>query len=94
MRIPAERLRELRNDIGIVLVIHALRLPTRMRGSWLRFLCPACGEFDTATNPKTNLGRCFRCKRNFNPIDLVMVERGVSFLDAVSYLEERVKSSE
>ncbi len=65
-----------------------------MRGGWLRFLCPCCGEFDTATNPWTNLARCFRCERNFNPIDLVMLERRASFLEAIRYLEKRVKPAE
>ena len=37
----------------------------------------------TATNPRTNLGRCFRCQRNFNPIDLVMVVKRYTFLQAV-----------
>ena len=94
MKIAAERLRRLRNDVDVVAVIRALELPTRMRGGWLRFLCPACGEFDTATNQTTNLARCFRCERNFNPLDLVMVERRASFLEAVSYLEKRVKPAE
>ena len=94
MRIAAERLRRLRNDVDIVTVICALDLPTRIRGGWLRFLCPSCGEFDTATNSKTNLARCFRCERNFNPIDLVMLERRASFLEAIRYLEKRVKPAE
>ncbi len=94
MRIAAEHLRRLRNEVDIVATIHALELATKTRGGWLRFLCPCCGEFDTATNTKTNLARCFRCKRNFNPIDLVMAVRGSSFLDTVRYLEKRVKPSE
>lgn len=94
MRISEERLRRLRNDVDVVDVIRSLRLATRTRGGWLRFLCPLCGEFDTATNPKTNLARCFRCEKNFNPIDLVMADRRCRFLDAVAYLEERVTPAE
>ena len=52
----------------------------------LRFLCPLCREFNTAVNPRTNLGRCFRCEQNFNPIDMVMIVKGYSFLQAVEYL--------
>ena len=94
MRVSAKRLRRLRNDVDIVSVIRGLELPTKVRGGWLRFLCPCCHEFDTAINPRTNLARCFRCERNFNPIDLVMVDRRASFLDAVRYLEKRVKPAE
>ena len=94
MRIAPEHLRRLRNEVDITRVIGDLEIPTRKRGGWLRFLCPLCHEFDTAINPKTNLARCFRCGRNFNPIDLVMVDRGARFLDAVAYLEKRVKPAE
>lgn len=94
MRIAPQRLRRLRNEVDIAAVIRDLEIPAKKRGGWLRFLCPLCGEFDTATNPQTNLARCFRCRRNFNPIDLVMVDRRASFLDAVAYLEKRVKPAE
>jgi len=53
----------------------------------LRFLCPVCKEFETDTNPRTNLARCFRCERNINPIDLVMALERCSFLEAVTFLE-------
>lgn len=94
VRIAPQHLRRLRNEVDIAGVIHDLEIPTRKRGGWLRFLCPLCGEFDTATSPTTNLARCFRCRRNFNPIDLVMIERRVSFLQAVAYLQKRVKPAE
>ena len=55
---------------------------------YLRFLCPLCDDFHTATNPRTNLARCFRCQRNFNPIDLIMIVDRTSFLEAVGQLEE------
>lgn len=87
-RISASRLRELRNDIPVSEVIRVyLGLPSKEREGFLRFLCPLCREFNTATNPKTNLARCFRCKRNFNPIDIVMLVQGCSFLEAVKLLE-------
>ena len=91
-RISAERLRSLRNGIDVDRLLRdQLRVATRVRGGWLRFLCPVCGEFDTATNPRTNLARSFRCRRNFNSIDLVMVVRRCGFRDAVDFLEKRVK---
>lgn len=86
-RIPEEHLRALRNNISInQLIEHFLLLPSKFREGFLRFLCPACGEFNTATNPKTNLARCFRCQRNFNTIELVMESRNCSFLEAVRFL--------
>jgi len=81
-------LRRLRNEIPITLVIaEFLKLPTKVSEGYLRFLCPLCTEFITATNPKTNLARCFLCEKNFNPIDMVMVVKQVSFSKAVDYLK-------
>ena len=81
-------LRRLRNEIDIDLVIKRLRLETRHSQKILRFRCPLCDGFHTATNSKTNLARCFDCRRNFNPIDLTMVIKGCAFLDAVRYLRQ------
>jgi len=87
--ISAERLRALRNAVPIrELIARHLEIPWKVRESTFRFLCPLCGEFNTATNPRTNLARCFRCKRNFNPIDMVMHVRGWDFLTAAGYLSE------
>ncbi len=86
--IPSDHLRTLRNDVPVLSVIHTLRIPTKKRGARLTFRCPNCQRFYTATKATTNLARCFSCERNFNPIDLVMAERGWSFLQAVNYLEE------
>jgi transposase InsO family protein len=82
-----EDLRKLRNDVDIVTVLSHLEIPTKKRGARLSFRCPSCSGFPTATNSATNLARCFRCQRNFNPIDLVMEERGCAFLEAVDYLK-------
>lgn len=86
-RFSKETLVSIRNDIPIALVISKLKLPTKETDSVFRFLCPACGEFQTAINPKTNLSRCFRCERNFNTIELVMQERKLSFTDSVEKLQ-------
>jgi DNA primase len=81
-------LRRLRNEIPITLVIaEFLKLPTKVSEGYFRFLCPLCTEFITATNPKTNLARCFLCEKNFNPIDMVMVVKQISFSKAVDYLK-------
>lgn len=86
-RFSGAHLRRIRNEIPIDNVVRRLALPTKEAEGYLRFLCPSCSEFHTATNPETNLARCFRCRRNFNPIDLVMAVERVSFVDAVSVLE-------
>ena len=86
-RFNADMLRQLRNDIPIHRVIgDVLGIPCKVREGYFRFLCPLCSDFNTATNPKTNLARCFRCQRNFNPIDIVMFEKRINFVDAVEYL--------
>ena len=78
----------LRNHIPIdTLIEKHLKLPSKFSEGFFRFLCPLCHEFQTATNPKTNLARCFRCERNFNPIDMVMICTGVNFVESVKYLK-------
>ena len=52
-----------------------------------RFLCPLCGEFQTATNSKTNLARCFRCEKNFNTIDMVMICERATFVETINTLK-------
>jgi len=87
-RIPAGHLFRIRNEIDVArLIEHELRLPWKRQEGIFRFLCPVCSEFHTATHPKTNLARCFRCERNFNTIDLVMVCEACSFIEAVNRLE-------
>lgn len=81
-------LRSLRNDIPIDrLITDVLDIPHKLSEGYFRFLCPLCSDFHTATNPKTNLARCFRCKKNFNTIDIVMIDSHSSFLDAVHLLK-------
>jgi DNA primase len=81
-------LRELRNRIEIIpLIAEALELLYKTHDGRFRFMCPLCHDFDTAVNPETNLARCFRCQRNFNPIDIVMTVKRYSFMQAVRYLQ-------
>lgn len=88
-RFPPEMLKRLRNDIPINLVIKEfLKIPVKFSEGYFRFLCPICAEFVTATNPKTNLARCFRCQKNFNPIDMVMITKQITFRSAVDYLDD------
>lgn len=82
-------LRRLRNDIPISrLIAENLKLETKIGEGYFRFLCPLCMEFTTAANRKTNLARCFRCKKNYNPIDMVMLVKHYNFQDAVEYLKK------
>lgn len=86
-RIPPSVLRRIRNDVAIRdLIAERLDIPCKWTDHVFRFLCPLCADFHTATNPSTNLARCFRCRRNFNPIDITMIVKRCSFLDAVEVL--------
>ena len=87
-------LTRLRNDIDIDLVINRLRLDTRHSEKILRFRCPVCHGFHTATNPQTNLARCFDCKINFNPIDLVMAATARSFVETVEFLKTHLTDAQ
>jgi len=88
-RFSKQELFQIRNQVSINEVIeHIVDLPCKIRDGHLRFICPVCSETNTATHPRTNLARCFRCKRNFNPIDLVMLVRGAGFVEAVKCLKE------
>lgn len=86
-------LRRLRNEIDIDQVIDRLRLERRTSKKHLRFRCPVCHGFHTATNPKTNLARCFDCQRNYNPIDLVMEVAAKSFVESVEFLKSHMADS-
>jgi len=77
----------LRNEISVEILIQTLRIPCKMTEGCFRFLCPFCRMFDTAVNPKTNLARCFRCEKNFNTIDLVMITRQTDFVQSVKFLQ-------
>jgi len=85
-RYPGDYLRRLRNEIPLPNVFRVLEWPHKQRDGYVRFLCPVCQEFNTAVNPATNLGRCFRCEKNFNPIDFLIHVRSYDFPTAVSFL--------
>ena len=88
-RYSKKLLHQLRNDVDVAeLIRDVLELPCKMCDGVFRFQCPGCQGFDCATNPRTNLARCFHCQRNFNPIDLVMLVHRCGFLDAVEFLRQ------
>ena len=83
-----QHLRELRNRIEIIpLIADVLEIIYKTHDGRFRFMCPECHDFDTAVNTNTNLARCFRCERNFNPIDMTMSVKRYSFIQAVRFLE-------
>lgn len=79
----------LRNDIGIdMLIREVLHVPCESREGRFSFLCPICKGFNTGVQYKTNLARCFDCKRNINTIDMVMIVRQCDFVGSVQFLKK------
>ena len=88
---PDDFLRMLRNDIPIdEVIVDLLNLEVQKDRKTIRFRCPLCYNFHTATNHKTNLARCFDCQKNFNPIDMVITVGNCGFVDAVKILKDRI----
>ncbi|MCP3871829.1 MAG: hypothetical protein GY699_01530 [Desulfobacteraceae bacterium] len=85
-------LSKLRNRISIDQVIDRLMIDIRQGKNLRRFRCPLCDRFHTATNSTTNLGRCFECQKNFNPIDLVMAATAYDFIGTVEFLKKHFLS--
>ena len=84
-------LRHLRNQIPIdQVIVNLLKLELKDDCQTLRFRCPLCYNFHTATNHQTNLARCFDCQKNFNPIDLVITVGKCSFIEAVELLKDSI----
>ncbi len=79
-------LRRLRNEIPIDWLIHHLDWPHKNRDGQFVFVCPCCSESVSDVKRDTNLGRCFRCAINFNPIDFTMHARDYDFVEAVEFL--------
>jgi hypothetical protein len=78
----------LRNSINInMLIKQILRLPSKTSQRQLRFLCPVCSQFNTATKRETNLARCFDCQRNFNTIEMVMETKNLGFIQSAQLLQ-------
>jgi len=88
---PADFLRMLRNDISIdEVIVDLLNLEVQNDRKAIRFRCPLCYNFHTATNHETNLARCFDCQKNFNPIDMVITVGNCGFVDAVKILKDSI----
>jgi hypothetical protein len=89
-RYSAELLRRIRNEIPLDRLIQDLNWPHKRREGRFAFLCPGCGEFLTAIKRETNLGRCFHCERNYNPIDFTIQICDHDFVQAVEFLRPRL----
>jgi len=87
------QLYKMRNNIPLADVLTLLGWPHKIRDGRVCFVCPQCSESLTAINQRTNLGRCFRCETNFNPIDLLMVINDCDFVTAVHFLQQRFPES-
>ncbi|MBL8873893.1 MAG: hypothetical protein JNK90_29230 [Planctomycetaceae bacterium] len=86
--ITKELLRAIRNDLPMKLTI--IRLGrfgpiAKQSDGYFRFQCPHCSELRATVNPSNNLAHCFCCGKNFNNIDLMLLQ-GHDFLPAVDIL--------
>lgn len=87
-RFSSQELSYLRNQVPIAGVIDAL--PDLANGTGKSsFACPVCRGMNTSINAAHNLARCFDCRQNFNPIELVMHHLQFSFVDSVKWLKQR-----
>ncbi len=85
--ITRDYLRRLRNEIDFGQLFRYLSWSHKRTDGKLIFVCPQCNESQTSVNPKTNLARCFRCEKNWNPIDFTMEVYRIEFLEAVGQLK-------
>lgn len=94
MRFSKDELFTVRNAIPMrAVIIEMSGLPNKESEGLFHFLCPLCNEFQTGVHEKTNLARCFRCRRNFNAIELLMESRALSFVQSVKLLLGRLGSA-
>ena len=90
--ISDELIRDLRNKVSVRLVAEEVcGCVCKEIEGYVRFICPICREMQTSIHPRENLGRCFRCEKNFNPIDFVMISLKYSFLDTVMCLKKYLR---
>ena len=90
-RFSSEELHGLRNRVPIEQVLETLRVRyEKDSNDKLSFSCPICGGWDTAIHAAHNLARCFSCRKNFNPIELVMHQLKTGFVDSVKWLQDRM----
>lgn len=92
-RLSKQLLHDLRNRIPVQgLITEHLGIRHRMDACLFRFECPVCGAFHTSVKTDKNLARCFECKINFNPIDIVMAVRKTDFHQSADFLASLLAS--
>lgn len=92
-RFSAQQLRIIRNNIPInTLIKDILMISCKVKEGGLRFRCPLCSEYNTAAYQNSNLARCFPCAKNFNTIDLVLITKKLSFVEAIKFLNPYLPS--
>lgn len=92
-RFSAQQLRIIRNNIPInTLIKDILMISCKVKEDCLRFRCPLCSEYNTAAYQNSNLARCFPCAKNFNTIDLVLITKKLSFVEAIKFLNQYLPS--
>jgi DNA primase len=80
-------LHRIRNEIPVLSLLQRFDWPTKYREGEFFSLCPSCQEFQVKKTPEANLGHCFHCDRNFNPIDFTMLIEQVNFVSAIEMLD-------
>jgi DNA primase len=88
-RFSAQELSFLRNQVPINRVIETmLSVATGNNNGKLSFACPVCRSMNTGINTRHNLARCFDCRQNHNPIEFVMHQLHLNFVDSVKWLKQ------
>ena len=92
-RLSKALLHDLRNKIPIRgLIENELGVRCETESGVFRFECPMCRSFQTSVMKTENLARCFRCKVNFNPIDMVIAVKKAEFRPSADFLAELLES--
>lgn len=92
-RFSAAELRFFRNRIPIKKVIETLPgLHSQEKNGKLSFACPICGGIETSINAPHNLARCFACQQNFNPVELVMHQLNIGFVNSIKWLKNNMSA--
>lgn len=92
-RLSNALLHDLRNKIPIrCLIENELGVRCHTESGIFRFECPLCGSFHTSVMKNQNLARCFGCKTNFNPIDMVIAVKKTEFRQSADFLGKLLES--
>lgn len=90
-RLGAEELRMARNDVPVQEVLASIRPHQSSRPG--KLTCPQCGKAEAKVKIGTNLLRCFACKKNWNPLDLLMAFAGMPFRQAAEHLLQTLRAA-